>query len=82
MEEAEDTEEMLYRPWTIKMLIWSLEAGIKVKSKEIAYDQSQHLANLIQTIVETETYKTKIYVWKVLKTVQNDLMEKDQETNE
>ena len=84
VDDAEDTDEMLHI--LAKAMddqnarLESLEASIKVKCKEIAYEQSRHLATLIQTIVETEAYKTKKYFRKLLKTLQKDLMDGDRET--
>ena len=63
MDDAEDTDEMLHILAKAKddqnARLESLEVSIKVKCKEIAYEQSRHLATLIQTIVKTEAYKTK-----------------------
>ena len=63
MDDAEDTDEILHI--LAKAMddqnahLESLEASINDKCKEIAYEQSRHLATLIQTIVKTEEYKTK-----------------------
>lgn len=83
LDETEDIQEMFHL--IAKAMdeqaarIESLESSILSKTKEFSYAQSNHLAKVFQTIVETEAFQTKKYFRKLLLALQKDVVNSGQE---